>query len=121
MDTILQNLLGISLIVFMVGSLLEVGLKLKFGAAIAALHNAEFVTLSLIWCFGLCPLLALLLSHVVPLAEPYAIGLVLLGMTPCAPFFPMFAEKAGSDFSYVAAFMILAVLGTVIFMPLATP
>jgi bile acid:Na+ symporter, BASS family len=118
MDTMLQNLLGITLIAFMVGSLLEVGLKLRLGAA---LHNAEFVTLSLVWCFGLCPLLAVLLSHIVPLAEPYAIGLVLLGMTPCAPFFPMFSEKAGSDFGYVAAFMILAAIGTVIFMPLATP
>jgi BASS family bile acid:Na+ symporter len=121
MDTILQNLLGITLVAFMVGSLLEVGLKLRVREAVAAFRNAEFVTLSLVWAFGLCPMLALLLSHIVPLAEPYAIGLVLLGMTPCAPFVPMFADKAGSDFGYVAAFMILAAVGTVIFMPLATP
>jgi BASS family bile acid:Na+ symporter len=121
MDTVLQNLLGITLVAFMVGSLLEVGLKLRIGEAAVALRNAEFVTLSLVWAFGLCPMLALLLSRVVPLSEPYAIGLVLLGMAPSAPFFPMFAEKAGSEFGYVAAFMILASIGTVIFMPLATP
>ncbi len=121
MDTILQNLLGITLVFFMVGSLLEVGLKLRIREAIAALHNVQFVTLSLVWAFGLCPVLALLLSRIVPLSEPYAIGLILLGMTPCAPFFPTFAEKAHADFGYVAAFVILAAVGTVIFMPIATP
>jgi BASS family bile acid:Na+ symporter len=121
MAAILQNLLGITLVAFMVGSLLEVGLKLRIREAIAALHNVQFVTLSLLWSFALCPMLALLLSRVIPLSEPYAIGLVLLGMTPCAPFFPMFAEKAGGDFGYIAAFMMLAVIGTIIFMPVATP
>ena len=121
MATILQNLLGITLVAFMVGSLLEVGLRLRIGEALAALHNVQFVALSLIWAFALCPLLALLLSRLIPLSEPYAIGLVLLGMTPCAPFFPTFAEKAGGDFGYVAAFMMLAVIGTIVFMPVATP
>ncbi len=121
MTTILQNLLGITLVAFMVGSLLEVGLKLRFRQAVAALRNLHFVTLSLLWAFGLCPMLALLLSRVIPLSEPYAIGLVLLGMAPCAPFLPMFAERAGGDFGHIAAFMVLAAIGTVIFMPLATP
>jgi BASS family bile acid:Na+ symporter len=74
MDTLLQNLLGITLVGFMVGSLLEVGLKLRIREAIAALHNVRFVTRSLLWAFALCPMLALLLSRVVPLAESYAIG-----------------------------------------------
>lgn len=121
MDAILQNLLGITLVAFMVGSLFEVGLKLRIREAIAAFHNVQFVALSLLWAFVLCPILALLLSRTIPLAEPYAIGLVLLGMAPSAPFFPMFAERAGSDFGYVAAFMMLAAIGTVIFMPVATP
>lgn len=121
MTTTLQNLLGISLVAFMVGSLLEVGLKLSFRQAVAALCNAQFVALSLLWAFGLCPVLALLLSRVIPLSEPYAIGLILLGMAPCAPFLPMIAERGGGDFGHTAAFMILATIGTVIFMPLATP
>ena len=121
MDNILHNLLGITLVAFMVGSLFEVGLKLRIREAVAALHNPQFVILSLLWAFVLCPMLALVLSRLIPLSEPYAMGLVLLGMTPCAPFFPMFAEKAGSDFGYVAAFMVMAAMGTVIFMPVATP
>jgi len=105
----------------MIGSLFEVGLKLRIREAVVALRNAQFVTLSLLWAFVLCPMLSLLLSRVIPLPEPYAIGLVLLGMAPCAPFFPMFAERAGGDFGYVAAFMMLAAIGTVILMPVATP
>jgi len=121
MDAILQNLLGITLVAFMVGSLFEVGLKLRIREAIAALHNIQFVTLSLLWAFVLCPMLALTLSRVIPMSEPYAIGLILLGMAPSAPFFPMFAERAGGDFGSIAAFMVLAAIGTVIFMPVATP
>jgi BASS family bile acid:Na+ symporter len=121
MANFLQNLLGVTLVAFMVASLLEVGLKLEIREALAALRNLQFVTLSLLWAFALGPMLALLLSRVVPLSEPYAIGLILLGMTPCAPFTPMFAEKANGDFGYMAAFMILAAVGTVVVMPVATP
>jgi len=121
MASISQNLLSVTLVAFMVGSLLEVGLKLRLHEATAALRNLRFVAMSFIWAFGFCPLLAVLLSRLVPMAEPYGIGLILLGMAPCAPFVPMFAEKSGGDFGHLAAFMILAAIGTVIFMPLATP
>jgi BASS family bile acid:Na+ symporter len=53
--------------------------------------------------------------------EPYAIGLIFLGLAPCAPFLPLVAEKAGGDMAYVAAFMLLAAVGTVILMPLLVP
>ena len=105
----------------MVGSLLEVGLKLKLSEAYAAIRNVEFVALSVLWAFVICPALALLLTKIIPLAEPYAVGLILLGMTPAAPFFPMMAGRAGGDFAYAAAFMLIAYFGTVFFMPVATP
>ena len=121
MDVILQNLLGITLIIFMVGNLLEVGLKLQFGEALVAIRNVEFVFLGLLWAFVLCPALAVLLTRIIPLSEPYAVGLIFLGMAPCAPFLPLVAEKAGGDLASIAAFSLLAYIGTVLFMPIATP
>ncbi len=121
MDDALQVLLGLTLIVFMVGSLLEVGLELHLPDAVAALRNRRFVGLSLLWGFVLCPLLALGLVTVIPLAPPYAIGMLLLAMAPCAPFVPLVARAAGGDLAYVAAFMLLAAVGTVAYMPLAAP
>ena len=121
MPEILQILLKISLVMFMVGNLLDMGLRLKLQEALGGLRNVRFVVLSGLWGFVLCPALAYLLTKVIPLEQPYAIGLVLLGMTPCAPFLPMMVDKARGDLAYAAAFMLLASVVTVIYMPLAVP
>jgi BASS family bile acid:Na+ symporter len=113
--------MGVTLVVFMVGNLLEMGLKLEVGAAVGALRNVRFVALSLVWSFVLCPAFAVLLTKIVPLDAPYALGLLFLGMAPCAPFLPVLSQRAGGDLAYVAAFTLLAAAGTVVFMPLAVP
>ena len=121
MAEILQKLLGITLVIFMVGNLLEMGLKLRLDEAFKSLRNVRFVMLTLLWSFVLCPALAVLLTKIIPLAEPYALGLLFLGMAPAAPFLPVLSQRAGGDLSYVAAFMVLAAVGTVVFMPFAVP
>ncbi|MDX9788186.1 MAG: bile acid:sodium symporter [Salinivirgaceae bacterium] len=121
MIEIMNKLLPITIVIFMFGNLLEMGLKLKLDEALQALRNVRFVTLSLIWCFVLGPLFAVLLTKILPLAEPYALGLILLGMVPCAPFMPIVAQKARGDLAYVATFMLLAAVGTVVYMPLMVP
>jgi BASS family bile acid:Na+ symporter len=42
-------------------------------------------------------------------------------MAPAAPFLPIMVRRAGGDMAYTAAFMLVAAVGTVIFMPLALP
>jgi len=121
MDDALQRLLGVTLVIFMVGNLLEVGLKLRLEEASGALRNARFVALSIVWAFALCPALAVLITKVLPLARPYAVGMLFLGMAPCAPFLTVVAERARGDVAYVAAFTALSSLGTVVYMPLMTP
>src|SRR5512137_1089658 len=118
---ILVLALKVSLVIFMVGNLLDMGLRLKLREALGGLRNVRFVVLSVLWGFVLCPALAYLLTKVIPLEPPYAIGMILLGMTPCAPFLPMMVDKARGDLAYAAAFMLLASVVTVIYMPLAVP
>jgi len=108
-------------VIFMVGNLLEVGLRLKVAEALAALRNARFVVLSLLWCFVLGPALAVLLTKIIPLAEPYALGLVLLGMAPCSPAIPVMMRKSGGSLAYMSAFMLTAYAGTVVLMPFMVP
>jgi len=117
----LQVALKLSLVTFMVGNLLDMGLRLTIRDAVVGLKNFRFVFWSLLWGFALCPALALLLTKIIPLSHPYAIGLVLLGMAPCAPFLPMMVETAKGDLGYAAAFMLLASVVTVAYMPLAVP
>jgi BASS family bile acid:Na+ symporter len=121
MIDILQKVLSVTLVIFMAGNLLEMGLKIKVGETLGALGNWRFVGSTILWAFLLCPAVAVLLTKVLPLAEPYAVGLLFLGMAPGAPFLPAVAAKAGGDLAYVGAFMLLSAAGTIIFMPLAVP
>jgi bile acid:Na+ symporter, BASS family len=113
--------LKISLVIFMAGNLLDMGLRLNPQDALRGLKNARFVVLTLLWGFVLAPAVAYGITRVIPLEAPYAMGLILLGMTPCAPFLPMIVSKSKGDLGYTAAFMLLAAVGTVIFMPFAVP
>ena len=121
MNGIWMLLFKISLAIFMVGSLLEMGLRLKLPDALRGLRSMRFVVYTLVWSFIICPALAYAITLVIPLEPTYAIGLVLLGMAPCAPFVPTLVDKAKGDLGFTAAFMILASVGTVICMPFTVP
>jgi len=121
MTETLNALLMISLVVFMAGNLLDMGLRLRLGTALVGLRDVHFVSLSLLWCFVLGPATAWGLTRVIPLEAPYAIGLVLIGLAPCAPFLPMMVDRARGDMGYTASFMLLAAVGMVITMPFSVP
>jgi len=121
MVDLLEKLLGVTIAIFMAGSLLEMGLKLDLKKAVHAFRDVRFVVMALLWSFAIGPALAILLARVLPLAEPYALGLILLGLAPCAPFVPLLAEKAGADLNDVAAYLLLASLGTLIILPIMIP
>lgn len=121
MAELLQILLKLSIVIFMVGNLLDMGLRLNLREALRALRNVRFVVLSVVCGFVLCPALAYLLTKVIPLDPSYAVGMILLGMTPCAPFLPMMVDEARGDMAYAAAIMLLTSLVTVVYMPLAVP
>ena len=121
MEHILQKIQDITIVIFMVGNLLEAGLRLKVAEALGALRNARFVLLAFLWCFVLGPALAVLLTKIVPLAAPYALGLVFLGLAPCSPALPIMVRRAGGSLAYMSAFMIVAFAGTVVLMPFMVP
>ena len=121
MSETLNQLFKISLAIFMAGSLLEMGLRLNLTDALRGLRSGRFVAYTLVWSFVISPALAYGITLVIPLDTPYAIGLILLGMAPCAPFVPALVDKAKGDLGYTAAFMVLASVGTVVFMPFAVP
>lgn len=117
----LQSLLTISIVIFMVVNLLDMGLRLKLREALEGLRNVRFVMLGVLFGFIICPALAYLLATAIPLAPPYAMGMILLGMTPCSPFLPTMVDRARGDSAYAGAFTLLASVVTVAYMPLAVP
>jgi BASS family bile acid:Na+ symporter len=113
--------LKISLVIFMAGNLLDMGLRVSLADALRGLRSVRLVAYTLVWGFALGPAIAYAVTRIIPLEPYYATGLLLLGMTPCAPFLPGVVSKAKGDLGFTAAFMILASAGAVVFMPFAVP
>ena len=119
-DTLLL-VLKIAVSIATIGSLLELGLQLEFREALAGLRNRRFVILTLLWGFVLGPALAWLITRVLPLAEPYAVGLIVMSMVPCASYISLLVQRAGGDLRYSASFLLLTCFGMVLFIPLVLP
>jgi BASS family bile acid:Na+ symporter len=117
----IQALFNIVVLIFTVGNLAAMGLELNVREAINALRNAKFVMLIFAWSWVFGPAFAYLITKILPLAEPYAIGLILASPAPCAPFYPLVVRKARGDVAYAAALLLLTTVGTVVLMPLMLP
>ena len=117
----LDLVMRFGILLFMVGSLGGVGLRVMPRDVLRPLKHTRFLVVSLVTCWILCPLVAVLILKVIPLAQPYAAGLLLLSLAPCAPFAPAMVRIARGDGSYLAAFMVLSAITTVILMPIGVP
>jgi BASS family bile acid:Na+ symporter len=117
----LQRLADLSILVFVVSSMLAMGMSQRFASVIAPLRRPRPVVLALVVNFALSPLLALALTRVIPLQPAHAAGLLLLSVAAGAPFLPKLAEFCGGNLPYSLALMLLLMGGSTIFMPLALP
>ena len=112
---------SVAVVVFVVSSTLGVGLSLTVGQILAPLKNARLVVLSLAANFVLAPLVALGLWRVLGLDEPLGIGLLLCGLAAGAPFLIKLAEFAKADLAFAVGLMVLLMVVTVGYLPLALP
>ena len=117
----LQRLADLSILVFVVSSMLAMGMSQRFASVIAPLRRPLPVVLALVVNFALSPLLALALTRIIPLQPAHAAGLLLLSAAAGAPFLPKLAEFCGGNLPYSLALMLLLMGGSTIFMPLALP
>ncbi len=79
------------------------------------------MVLTLVWGWVVGPAFAYLLTKVLPMAEPYAMGLLIFSLAPVAPFFPLLVRAARADMDFAAALMPLAMVATVLLLPLMAP
>ena len=103
---------------FTVSGMAVMGLQSKISEVIAALKDKRTLALILVWGWVVGPALGYLITMVLPLAEPYVIGLLLYSLAPCAPFLPVMVGIARGDVSFAAALVPIVAVGTVVFMPL---
>jgi BASS family bile acid:Na+ symporter len=116
-----QDIVGIIAILYCVANLGSMGLELNLSETIKSLRSSRLIALTLVWSWIIGPALAYLITKVLPLSEPHAIGLLVIGLAPTAPLLPILIRKARGDMDIAAAMMPLAVVGTVVLMPLMAP
>ena len=85
---ILQTGAKAAVLVFVVSSMLAMGVGLTIGQIITPLRNRRLVVLALLGNFVLMPLAAVILSTLLRLDQPLGVGLLLLGTAAGAPFLP---------------------------------
>src|SRR5436309_10360384 len=118
---LMQKATPVAMLVFVLSSMLAMGLGLTVGEIVAPLRNARLVVLSLLVNFVLMPLGALALADVLRLDQPLGVGLLLLGAAAGAPFLPKLAQIAKGNLAFSVGLMVLLMVVTVVYMPLVLP
>jgi predicted Na+-dependent transporter len=67
------------------------------------------------------PALTYFIVKIVPLDQPLAIAMLLLGTGAGAPFAPKLTEFARGNLAFAVELMVLLISGTVVYMPIVSP
>ena len=121
MNEILETLAALSVLVFVIGSMLSMGLSLTLAQIIEPLKNARLVILALVANFILVPLLAYAITWVIPLDAPVRTGLILLSTAAGAPFLPKLAQVAKGKVAFSVGLMVLLMVVTILYLPIVLP
>ena len=121
MTEILGSLAQLSVLVFVISSMLSLGLSLTMGQIIEPLKNVRLVVLALVANFILVPIVAYALTLIFPLNESITTGLILLSTAAGAPFLPKLVEMAKGNTAFSVGLMVLLMVVTIIYLPLVLP
>ena len=121
MFELLSTIFGLSLAVFVIGSMMAMGLSLRMKMIIEPLKNVKLVVLALLGNFVLVPILAYLIILILPLDEPLEIGLIVLTTAAGAPFLPKLAEVGKGNMAFSVGLMVLLMVVTIIYVPIVLP
>jgi BASS family bile acid:Na+ symporter len=108
-------------VLFTVSGLLAGGLECDLKDALKWMKSPKLLIPSLLWGWVVGPALALLIIRILPLMEGHAAGLILVSLSPIAPFLPLAANKARGDMTFTGAYILLVTVLTVVLLPLMAP
>ena len=118
---LLNTLYNLMSLVFVLGTMISMGLSLTLKQVTDPLRNARFVIMALLANFVLIPAAAYVLTLVIPLDEALVTGLILVSLAAGAPALPKLAEIAGVDTAAATGLMVLLIVVTIIIMPIILP
>ena len=118
---LLSLIMNLSTLVFVVTSMLAMGLSLAVAQIVAPLRNARLVILALAANFILVPMVAYLITSIYPLSDGLKIGLLLVSTAAGAPFLPRLAQIAKGNLAFSVGLMVLLMVVTIAYMPVVLP
>ncbi len=121
MDEFFQALAGLSGVLFVITSMLAMGMSLSTAQILQPLKNARLVILALLANFVLVPLLAYAIILLVPLEQSLQIGLAVLATAAGAPFLPKLVQGAKGNIAFSVGLMVLLMVVTIIYIPIVLP
>lgn len=111
----------ISGLLFIVTSMLAMGMSLTMSQILQPLKNIRLVLLALLANFVLVPLLAYAITLLLPLEQSLEIGLIVLATAGGAPFLPKLVQGAKGNIAFGVGLMVLLMVVTIVYMPLVLP
>ena len=103
-------LMNLSTLVFVVTSMLAMGLSLTMAQILAPLRNTRLVLAALAANFILAPALAYGIGRLLPLSDGLRFGLILVSTAAGAPFLPRLVQLAKADVAFSVGLMTLLVV-----------
>jgi BASS family bile acid:Na+ symporter len=99
-------------LLFVVTSMLAMGMSLTVPRIVQPLKNARLVILALLANFILVPLLAFLLTRILPLEQSLQVRLIVLATAAGAPFLPKLVQGAKGNIAFGVGLMVLLMVVT---------
>ncbi len=121
MTELLETLAQLSVLVFVISSMLSMGLSLTTKQIVEPLRNTRLVVSALVANFVVVPIAAYVITLVLPLDEPISIGLILVSTAAGAPFLPKLVQVAKRSTAFSVGLMVLLMVVTIVFLPIVLP
>lgn len=117
----LQSASGYLVTVFVVTSMLNVGLTQKPARILQHLRNYQFLLAMLVVNIVVVPALMIFALRIVPVTPHYEIGLILFGVAAGAPFLIHLTKTSQRDLALGATVLMVLMFSSVLTMPLLLP
>jgi predicted Na+-dependent transporter len=121
LETFLSTIAALSGLLFVVASMLAMGLSLTMAQITGPLKNTRLVVMALLANFVLVPALAFVITRVIPLDPALQTGLIILSTVAGAPFLVKEVQAAKGNLALGVGLMFMLMIVTIIYVPLVLP
>lgn len=121
MSELIRTIVRVSIPVFVVTSMIGMGLSLTVKQIVGPLKNRRLVLLSLLANFVLVPVFIYIITALIPISRDQRTVLIILSLAAGAPFLPKLASVAKGNEAFSIGLMLLLMVVTIFYIPLVMP